>query len=613
MRHIRRFLRWLRAPAHAATAVLLVVCTAWLALGEDDWHRSVANPGADAAYYYAYTPSLLLDGDLDLANQYKVTGNYYKFGKTPLGRPANVFGIGPALFQAPFVAVGHGLALAAGARSDGFSTWETHLAMWASVLFSLGALVVAWRLARRHVAGDLAAYVGAVAVLAAGPVLYYAVRQPGYAHPFATFFAALLVERWDASYAGSAPRSLRTWLVLGGVAGAMVLARPQLAPWGLVCVAAVVDDARRRGDVPWGRLVARWAAAFAASVAFVVPQLVAWRLLYGSWYLVPQGDGFMRWDQPLWIETLFSARNGLFPWAPLYLPCLLGLALVARKSPRLVVALVLGVAAQAVINGAAWDWWGGGSFGGRRFDSCYVAFAVGGAALLARGIAWTSVVRTVRTPAAYARAGVAAAAMCVAALVVVATVDLAAHTSINTARITGGERPDRVWRQKVGGLRGRLAAALSTAASAPVRAVFAWSHDVPFDAYDRLVGVHVLGETFPGLNSYADKTTDKVSLAAPRLVGLTAQPKGAARLDAPEATILVGVNRRGGATLAITWTGAGTLAARWNDEPEVVGVATPTGGRIEIIAGDLDRRINELVLRGTPGIVISPIAIAVVR
>src|SRR5205814_1099815 len=131
------------------------------------------------------------------------------------------------------------------------------------------------RLARRQVGSAAAGYLGAVAAALSGPLLYYAIRQPGYAHPFAALFATLLIERWDASY-GAAPRSLRTWLVLGAAAGAAALARPQLALWALLLPAAALDDVRRRGAQRLGRLAARWAAAAAVGAAVFVPQLVAW-------------------------------------------------------------------------------------------------------------------------------------------------------------------------------------------------------------------------------------------------------------------------------------------------------------------------------------------------
>lgn len=212
MRVVSAKLRSVVTPARAAVA-LLVAATIWLFAGKDDWQRSVAEPGADAAYYYAYLPSLFLDGDIDLTNQYKITGNYYRFGKTRVGRPANVFGIGPAVFQSPFFALGHLIAVVSGDRRDGFSVWETRLSMWSSALFAVAGLIAAWRLSRRRVAGKFAAYVGPLAALAAGPVLYYAVRQPGYAHPYATCLCAWLIERWDASYSGVRPRPDRKSVV----------------------------------------------------------------------------------------------------------------------------------------------------------------------------------------------------------------------------------------------------------------------------------------------------------------------------------------------------------------------------------------------------------------
>jgi hypothetical protein len=588
-------------PTWIATAVLAVAATVAFAGGKDDWGRGLREPTADAAYYYAYLPSLVLDGDLDFANQYRVTQNWYRLGPTPIGRPGNVFGIGPAVFALPAFVVGHGVAIAAGARRDGFSGWETTPVLWASIAASLGALVLAARLAARRVGSAGAGYVGALAAAVAGPLLYYAVRQPGYAHPFAALFATLLIERWDASYEparsasgaparggddrGAAPRSLRTWIVLGAVAGAAALARPQLAVWALLLPVAAVDDLRRRGSLGPGRLVARWAAGAAVAGLVFLPQFVAWKALYGAWYVVPQGPGFLRWEAPAWSETLFSSRNGLFPWAPLYAVMLLGVIGLARRGVRLPLALLLGLFGQAIVNGAAWDWWAGGSFGGRRFDSCYAVFAVGAAVLVAAG------------GRALARRGpvrwLAGAALAAAALVAVATVDLAARTSVVSARIGGGQAASEVWRSRIGGVRGWLAAALSSATNAPVRAAFAWRHGLDLGAYDRLVGVYVLGETYPGLNSFPDKLRD--TIAPPRMIASTAR-------------VLIGLNRRGTVALRVPADGTGPVAIRWNDGAPTITTLT---GHATVELADLAPRrgINTLEILAAPGIAISTIEI----
>src|SRR5262249_60493920 len=50
------------------------------------------------------------------------------------------------------------LARLAGARGDGFSRWETALVLWTSIPMSLGALLLAARLARRRVGSVFAGY-----------------------------------------------------------------------------------------------------------------------------------------------------------------------------------------------------------------------------------------------------------------------------------------------------------------------------------------------------------------------------------------------------------------------------------------------------------------------
>ena len=586
-----------------AGAVLAAAATVAFVAGHDDWGRTLREPTADAAYYYAYLPSLVLDGDLDFSNQYRVTQNWYRFGPTPLGRAGNVFGIGPAVFELPAFVVGHALATLAGARSDGFSRWETTLVLWTSIAFSLAAIWLAARLARRWV-GPGAAYAGALAAAISGPLLYYAIRQPGYAHPCAALFATLLIERWDASYAG-APRSLRTWIVLGAAAGAAALARPQLALWAALLPVAALDDLRRRAGAPWPRLLGRWAAGAAAAALVFLPQLVAWKALYGAWYVVPQGPGFMRWDAPAWSEALFSSRNGLFPWAPLYAPMAIGVAALARRTVRLPLALLLGLFGQALVNGAAWDWWAGGSFGGRRFDSCYPVFAVGAAVLLAaaaRALRWggdagesnreDGGAKSMGRARGRLAAAIAGLALAAAILVAVATVELAMSTSVNSARITGGEPASQVWRARIGGVRGWLAAWLSRAANAPVRAAFAWRHGVSLDAYDRLVGVHALGETYPGLNSYPDKLRDAVA--------------GPGRMTAASTRLLVGVNRRGAIALRVPVDGTGDIAVTWNDD--TTAMRSISGHDVVELSGLWPRRgINTLEIRAPAGTVVGSI------
>jgi hypothetical protein len=241
-------------------AIVLALATWWFQRGHDARGWRTDRPYADAPYYYAYLPSLALDHDVDLTDEYQVTMNWYRLRPTPTGKPGNVFGVGPALLSLPAFAAGHAAAVATDQRRDGFAPAELSAVMWMSVLLSTLAMVFPARVIARRFAPGAGGLIAAFLIAAGGPVVYYAVRQPGYAHPYATFFAAWLIDAWDASY--DRPRTARTWAGLGLLLGLATLARPQLATWAVLLAAAAVDDLRRgaptRGCSGGGRWARRW-------------------------------------------------------------------------------------------------------------------------------------------------------------------------------------------------------------------------------------------------------------------------------------------------------------------------------------------------------------------
>lgn len=600
--------RWCAVLAIAAA---LVAATVWFHGGRDARDRPTARPAADAPYYYVYLPSLVLDGDVDFRDQYVVSGNWYRFGPTPVGKPGNVFGVGPAILSLPAFAVGHAAAIASDDRRDGWSETEQVAVMWMSVLLSVLAVVFAARVIRRRFADGPLAWLAAAAVAAGGPVIYYAVRQPGYAHPYATFFAAWLIDAWDASY--DRPRTARTWAYLGALFGLACLARPQLATWAVLLAAAVIDDVRRGRRSP--RMLARWALGAVVAVACIAPQLLTWRALYGELYVVPQGAGFLRWDDPAWSEALFSSRNGLIPWAPLYALAGLGLVAAIPARARLVALLLVGVALQAVVNGAAWDWWGGGSFGGRRFDSCYAAFAIGLGALVAPAARALGAGPAVRWRGWWRAVVVAITApvVALAAMLTLANLGLADTYDHTTARIYGGDFAANAYRARLrGGWRGpagRVAAWASTVATEPVRQVFHARTGLPAAAYDRVVGVHLLGETYPGLNSIAPARDDRRELAAlpaPLRYGLRPTPgrPGALRTVGVPATLVVPVNVRGPLEVALyaRHPAAAAVTLYWNGRRVTQAQVGATDARLGFTTDDVRRGVNQLAIVAPPGV-----------
>ena len=85
----------------------------------------------------------------------------------------------------------------------------------------------------------------------------------------------------------------------------------------------------------------------------------------------------MRWGDPFVTEILFSSRHGLLSWSPILWLAIAGFVGFARREPRAAAPLAVILVALTYVNSAVADWWAGGSFGARRFDSLLPIFALG--------------------------------------------------------------------------------------------------------------------------------------------------------------------------------------------------------------------------------------------
>ena len=111
-------------------------------------------------------------------------------------------------------------------------------------------------------------------------------------------------------------------------------------------------------------------------------QLVLWKVYFNSWLTIPQGDFYVDY-RPLAAAHPLSPFRGLLPWMPVALPALIGLLLLARKNPYLVVPLFVVLLLALYVNASTRDWFGGGGYGPRRFTSELPIWALGYTALLA--------------------------------------------------------------------------------------------------------------------------------------------------------------------------------------------------------------------------------------
>jgi len=332
----------------------------------------------DSASYFAYVRSAVFDHDLDFANEWEHWG-YPEPERTATGLRRNVQSIGPAVLWTPFYLLAHayvrlGLA-AAPYPADGYSAPYRR----AAALGTLAAVMLGAALLYRVTAARFGPRIALLAVggaVVASPIAYYAFVVPTMAHGPAFAAAAAMLWAWDR--AERSP-SARTWAALGASVGLVALMRWQGIVCAVLAASLLVVQVRRRTAQAWWALL----AAAAAGLVFL-PQLVAWKLLYGTLVTLPQGRGFMDWSSPHLWDTLFSADHGLFTWTPVLLLGLIGLLLMLRDAPVFAAGALLVFAGTAWVNGAVRDWAAGDAFGARRYDVVVPLLAVGMAALLAR-------------------------------------------------------------------------------------------------------------------------------------------------------------------------------------------------------------------------------------
>jgi hypothetical protein len=383
---------WTRDPgALALVGVLAVLLAALLAHGE-----RVVSDGVD---HYVYLRSLRVGGDLDLADDYAAVSPLGRSSAsdTPLGRMGNEHPIGPAILWAPFYLACDALSAVFDPRGrTGDGPFQRNAAAVAGLFWGWLGLVVLYRAAAR-VAGRGPAWI-ATAGIAFGTFLWwYLTQAPTMAHAPAFAAAAVVLALWLRP--GDPGKRA---LAIGAAIGVAALVRWSSALLAVLLVYDAILLVRAGRLRTLARDAGLWAAGFLIAFA---PQLVVWRLLYGSFVTIPQGGGFVA-GHPAWAGVLFSPHHGLFAWSPLLYLGLAGLAWWARTAPGRALCVLAFLLALTRLNAGVADWPAGAAFGARRFDATLPFFGLG-LAVAARATATLARRKPLLVPAGACAAAIA--------------------------------------------------------------------------------------------------------------------------------------------------------------------------------------------------------------
>jgi hypothetical protein len=339
----------------------------------------------DGVMYYVYVRSLMKDHDLDLTNEYAHYGLLSRGDlavPTKTGLRRSIFAIGPAVASVPFFLVGEGFARleqAFGWDADLSGYGPTHrnaVALGALLYGFLAVLLIHDLLLRRFSSGI--ALGGALLIWLATFLYWYMVQEPTMSHSFSTAAAAMVLWLWDRD------RGSRTaWghFCLGLAAGVAICIRWQN---GVLLVLPAFDLLQGLRDKRKGTALLLFLLLAAGVLIGAFPQMAAWKAIYGDWILTypPHGRDFLRLSHPFFLNTFFSSRHGLLSWTPVLWGGYLGFFLFLRREPRTAIPLLVPLVLMTYVNVCSGDWWAGGSFSNRRFDSLLPILALGLGAFL---------------------------------------------------------------------------------------------------------------------------------------------------------------------------------------------------------------------------------------
>ena len=355
---------------------------------------------SDEVQYFAWLRSLSFDRDANFENEYQY---FYDAGvsrspefhetflerTTPAGRRLNFTTLGSAVLWAPFYAVGHVVATATGAPTDGFSRPYITAVAWGSAVYSFLAVLLSAAAARRVVGRGL---VASLVVAIGTPLVFYAYVAPIFGHATSAFAVALMVRVWLRV---REEWTLRGALALGITGGLVAIVREQDA---LLTIGPALDFAfhawRRLRAAPAkapanpGSLFVTALAGIAGFVLVFLPQALAYRALNGGVRPDETVARKLTWSSPHALGVVFSPDHGLLAWTPLAAIALLGLVLLALNRAgrppmqRVGALLLLMCLAQIYTSGIVESWTVAGSFGQRRFVALTPMLTIGVATVM---------------------------------------------------------------------------------------------------------------------------------------------------------------------------------------------------------------------------------------
>lgn len=356
--------------------------------------------GSDGLGYYAHIRSIMVDHDLDYANEYR---NFNPLGhsvpdpdiKTPTGRVPNNYPIGPAFLWIPFFLIAHTITWLSNSLGyfiprNGYSLPYQVLIGLGPQIYGLIGLAFILRIIRHFYPQNIA-LIATLTIVLSTNVIYYLTVESTMSHAFSLFTVSLFIYYGIKNYK---TKNKRQYFVYGLLGALMTLTRYQNGLFMLFPIFELFDSFfnSRNYTVNLKILIKKGFVYLFGFLLGITPQLIFWKIIYGSYYIKAYGTKSFYGGSTHFIDILFSSNHGLFAWTPIILFSIIGLFFFAYNQRKWGVFFLVLLLGQYFVNSTWHGWTFGASYSIRSFINCTFIFSIGLAALIHRLQNYTKII-----------------------------------------------------------------------------------------------------------------------------------------------------------------------------------------------------------------------------
>ena len=340
--------------------------------------------GFDDSFYYFWLRSVVIDRDVDFFNELEMTNTIDSETKefildgsrTSTGLLPNKYPIGWALANLPFFIFAHLISLVVGLPSTGFEPIYFIFIWVGQLIYTVISLFLTVKVISRFVP-TYTAWLGMLFVWLSSPLLYYQTAQVSLSHN-TVYFLTLIIFYLTFKIIDNNQHCNR-WFLLGFFSGFLIITRITAATY--LIFPALVIIKYIFSDNPRSQKWKQFTLFISPSLAMIFMQLLAWKLLYGTWIVYTyEGESF-DFAHPQIGPILFSHYHGLFNWHPLLFVGMVVFIYFSLTKKFIPKSWIISFIFIVYINASWHSWWYGSSFGHRAFESS-IFFAMLGFALL---------------------------------------------------------------------------------------------------------------------------------------------------------------------------------------------------------------------------------------